>query len=42
MHGPKTLIENSFKLFTLSLTDNSGLSVEKDAEKIMKITKIQF
>ena len=38
MHGPKTLIENSFKLFTLSLTDNSGLSVAKDAEKIMKIT----
>ena len=38
MHGPKSLIENSFKLFTLSLTDHSGLSVESDTEKLMKIT----
>ena len=38
MHGPKSLIENSFKLFTLSLNDSSGSSVLKDAKKLMKIT----
>jgi len=38
MHGPKSLIENSFKLFTLSLNDSSGSSVLKDARELMKIT----
>jgi len=38
MHGPKSLIENSFKLFTLSLNDSSGSSVLKDTKKLMKIT----
>ena len=38
MHGPKSLIENSFKLFTLSLNDSSGSSVLKDAKKLMKVT----
>ena len=30
MHGPKSLIQDSFKLFSITLNDNSGLSVEKD------------
>ena len=38
MHGPKSLIQNSFKLFTLSLNDPSGRSVAVDSEKLMKIT----
>ncbi len=38
MHGPKSLIENSFKLLTLSLNDSSGSSVLKDTKKLMKIT----
>ena len=38
MHGPKSLIQNSFKLFTLSLSDPSGASVKKDTEELMKIT----
>ena len=38
MHGPKSLIQNSFKLFILSLNDHSGRSVEVDTEKLMKIT----
>ena len=38
MHGPKSLIQNSFKLFTLSLNDPSGRSVKVDAEKLMNIT----
>jgi len=38
MHGPKSLIENSFKIFTLSLNDSSGSSVLKDTKKLMKIT----
>ena len=38
MHGPKSLIENSFKLFTLSLDDPSGSTVLNDTKKLMKIT----
>lgn len=38
MHGPKSLIQNSFKLFTLSLNDPSGSSVAVDTEKLMAIT----
>ena len=38
MHGPKSLIEKSFKLFTLSLNDSSGSSVLNDTKKLMKIT----
>ena len=38
MHGPKSLIQNSFKLFILSLNDSSGASVLEDANKLMKIT----
>ena len=38
MHGPKSLIQNSFKLFTLSLSDPSGRSVVVDCDKLMEIT----
>ena len=38
MHGPRSLIENSFKLFTLSLSDSSGAGVLRDTEKLRKIT----
>jgi len=38
MHGPRSLIENSFKLFTLSLNDSSGAGVLGDTEKLRKIT----
>ena len=38
MHGPKSLIQDSFKLFTLSLEDLSGRSVLKDTKKLMKLT----
>ena len=29
MHGPKSLIQNSFKVFTMSLKDNSGKIVKR-------------
>jgi len=38
MHGPRSLIQDSFKLFTLSLNDSSGASVRKDTGILMKIT----
>ena len=38
MHGPKSLIQNSFKLFILSLNDRSGDSVLKESEKIIQLT----
>ena len=38
MHGPRSLIENSFKLFTISLNDPSGRSVASDTKKLKKIT----
>ncbi len=38
MHGPKSLIQNSFKLFTLSLNDRSGDSVLKESKKIIQLT----
>ena len=38
MHGPRSLIQNSFKLFTLSLNDSSGTSVKKNTDILMKIT----
>ena len=28
MHGPKSLIQDTFKLFTLSMNDKSGLTVQ--------------
>jgi len=42
MHGPKSLIQDSFKLFTLSMNDLSGLTVQKDSDKISKYTKLVY
>ena len=42
MHGPKSLIQNSFKLFTLSLNDSSGRSVAIDTKKLMEETNIVY
>ena len=42
MHGPKSLIENSFKLFTLSLRDKSGMIVGKDSSQIISLTNLHY
>ena len=42
MHGPKSLIQDSFKLFTLSMNDVSGLTVQKDSDEISKYTKLVY
>ena len=42
MHGPKSLIQNSFKVFTVSLRDNSGNIVKKDSEEITKLTDMHY
>jgi len=42
MHGPKSLIQDSFKLFTLSMNDLSGLTVQKDSNEISKYTKLVY
>ena len=42
MHGPKSLIENSFKVFTISLRDNSGNVVKKDSAEITKLTNLHY
>ena len=42
MHGPKSLIQNSFKLFTMSLRDNSGNVVKKDSSEITKLTDLHY
>jgi len=42
MHGPKSLIQNSFKLFTMSLKDKSGNIVKKDSEEITKLTDLYY
>ena len=36
MHGPKSLIQNSFKLYTLVLNDLSGASIDSDTSKIIQ------
>ena len=38
MHGPKSLIENKFKLFVLILNDKSGNIVLKDIDQLKKMT----
>ena len=38
MHGPKSLIEDKFKVFILTLNDNSSNSVEKDTKTINQKT----
>ena len=42
MHGPKSLIENSFKLFTISLRDKSGMIVAKDSNQIISLTNLHY
>ena len=42
MHGPKSLIQNTFKLFTLSMNDTSGQTVKKDSNKFSKYTKLFY
>ena len=39
MHGPRSLVENKFKLFVLILVDNSGKIVKKNIDQIKKMTK---
>jgi glucosamine--fructose-6-phosphate aminotransferase (isomerizing) len=38
MHGPKSLIENKFKLFVLILNDKSGNIVLKEIDQLKKMT----
>ena len=42
MHGPKSLIQDSFKLFILEMNDNSGLTVKKDSNEITNYTKLIY
>jgi len=42
MHGPKSLIQDTFKLFTLNMNDTSGLTVKKDSNEISKYTKMVY
>jgi glucosamine--fructose-6-phosphate aminotransferase (isomerizing) len=42
MHGPKSLIQDTFKLFTLSMNDSSGLTVQKDSNEISQYTKLVY
>ncbi len=42
MHGPKSLIQNSFKVFTMSLRDKSGNIVKKDSAEIIKLTDMHY
>ena len=42
MHGPKSLIQDTFKLFTLSMNDNSGQTVKKDSKEFSKYTKLLY
>ncbi len=42
MHGPKSLIQNSFKVFTMSLRDKSGNIVKRDSEEITKLTDLHY
>lgn len=42
MHGPKSLIENSFKLFLLGMNDKSGLTVKKDVDELKNYTNLVY
>ena len=43
MHGPKSLYSNiSFKIFTLSMNDKSGQTVQNDSNEITKYTKLIY
>ena len=42
MHGPRSLLQNSFKLFTLSINDNSGRTVTKDSDELKEYTNFCY
>jgi len=42
MHGPKSLIQNSFKLYTLVLNDLSGATINSDTRKLKKNTNLLY
>ncbi len=42
MHGPKSLIQDSFKLFILGMNDKSGQTVRKDSNEISNYTKLIY
>ena len=42
MHGPKSLIQNSFKLFILSMNDPSGKTVQKDSMELSNYTDLVY
>ena len=42
MHGPKSLIDNTFKIFTLSLNDDSGKTINKDTNQLKEKTNYLY
>ena len=42
MHGPKSLIQNSFKLFLLGMSDKSGLTVHNDVHELKNYTNLIY
>ena len=42
MHGPKSLIQNSFKLFILGMNDKSGLTVNQDINELKNYTDLVY
>ncbi|MDB4860390.1 SIS domain-containing protein [Alphaproteobacteria bacterium] len=42
MHGPKSLIQNSFKLFLLGMNDKSGLTVKNDVHELKNYTNLIY
>ena len=42
MHGPKSLIQNSFKLFLLGMNDKSGLTVQNDVHELKNYTNLIY
>ena len=42
LHGPKSIIQETLELFTLSMNDTSGQTVQKDSNKISRYTKLVY
>ena len=42
MHGPKSLIQNSFKIFLLGMNDKSGLTVQNDVHELKNYTNLIY
>ena len=42
MHGPKSLIQNSFKLFLLGMNDKSVLTVQNDVHELKNYTNLIY